>query len=110
MTDVIPSSSFVLEAIDEAGSPVTQFNGDYTVEQSYSAAGLADEGVDEMDQHCLTYDESIQQWLRIGTDVDAERKVVTCSADHFTEFAIVGLKVTSGSLMSEKIYLPAVMR
>jgi hypothetical protein len=38
MTDVIPNSSFTLDAVDEAGNPVTQFSGDYAVEQSYSAA------------------------------------------------------------------------
>ena len=103
MTDVIPSSSFVLDAIDETGNPVTQFNGRlHGRADRIRRGGLAEQGIDEMDQHCLTYDESVQKWLRIATDVDTERKVVTCSADHFTEFAIVGVKVTSGSSMSRR--------
>ena len=58
MTDVIPSSSFVLDAIDETGNPVTQFNGRlHGRTDVFGLQELAEQGIDEMDQHCLTYDE-----------------------------------------------------
>ncbi len=110
MTDVFPSSYFVLDAFDETGNPVTQFNGNYSVERTYAPEDLVGDGIDEMDQHCLTYDEEAQKWLKIETAVDTERRIVTCSADHFTEFAIVGVKETPESSSIEKIFLPVVMR
>lgn len=99
---------FSLEAFDEAESdgnpaPVTEFNQAFTMTLGYSDAELDGRGIDEETLGCYYFDEVDALWKPLDSQVDTDNNVVTCTADHFTEFALAG-EGASGT------FLPVVVR
>ncbi len=108
---IIALRSFSLDAFDEAesdGNPaqVTQFNQPFTMILGYTDEELAAAGVDEASLRCQYLDESDGQWKPINSQVDAENNLLTCSTDHFTEFALVAEAATATS--QTQLFLPLV--
>lgn len=103
--------SFSLDAFDEAesdGNPaqVTQFSQPFTLVLGYSDEELAAAGVDEASLRCQYLDESDGQWKPINSQVDVENNTITCSTDHFSEFAVVAEAAAATS--QTQLFLPFV--
>lgn len=98
--------SFLLEAHDSDGQPVTQFAQPYTLVISYTDEELAALGINEADLNLAFWDGSA--WVNVlpcaGCGVDTVNNRLTAVLDHFTEFALVG-RAAAG-----KVYLPLVVR
>lgn len=102
---------FLLNAFDEAASdgnpaPVTQFAKPFTLALGYSDGELAAFGLDEASLSCRYLDTATNQWQTIPSQVDAAKNQVTCTADHFTEFALAG-NVTQAT---QSLFLPVVSK
>jgi hypothetical protein len=103
---------FTLDAFDEAESdgnpaPVTQFNQPYSLILGYSDEELATKGLDEASLRCETLDAN-GQWQPVTSQVDAANNTVTCTADHFTEFALVGGEAPQAP--QNQLFLPLVTK
>ncbi|MDP9315383.1 MAG: hypothetical protein M3R24_31725, partial [Chloroflexota bacterium] len=89
---VLSLGSFSLTATEASGQPVTQFNRPYTLKMSYNPAAARAAGVDESRMSLAYWDGT--QWINMmpcaGCAIDPTTQTITISADHFTEFMIVG--------------------
>ena len=103
---------FSIDAFTETNSEgnveqVTEFDAAYTLALGYTDEELAEKGVDESTLRCQYLDEN-GQWQPIDSQVDAAGDKVLCTADHLTEFALVGDATTASD--SHQIFLPVVSK
>ena len=98
--------SFLLEARDSAGRPVTHFAKPYTLVISYTDDELVALGINEADLNLAFWNGSA--WVNAlpcaGCGVDTVNNRLTAVLDHFTEFAVL-----SGA-GERRVYLPMVKR
>lgn len=94
-----------LNAFDDAGNEVNQFNKQWTLEFGYADSELGGKSEDGL--QCRFYNEASAQWEPIQTSVDKAANKVVCRADHFTSFALVAGDPLAPSSF---IYLPMVNR
>jgi hypothetical protein len=103
--------SFLLEAHDSTGQPVTHFAQPYTLTIRYTDAELAALGIAEADLNLAFRDGSA--WVNVlpcaGCGVDAINNRLTAVLDHFTEFALLSGVPTAGD-GKIRLYLPMVRR
>jgi hypothetical protein len=103
--------SFLLEAHDSAGQPITQFAQPYTLVISYTDEQLAALGIDETDLNLAFWNGSA--WVNVlpcaGCGVDTINNRLTAVLDHFTEFAFLSgvPTVDDGKI---RVYLPMARR
>jgi uncharacterized repeat protein (TIGR01451 family) len=101
----IVGRSFILEASDPDGRPVSQFAQPYTLTFNYSDEELAASGLQESQLNLYFYDTARIRWTPImpcaGCALDTEGNSITVVLDHFTEFAF-------GT--SFQVFLPGLMR
>lgn len=103
---------FTLDAFTEANAEgrveqVTSFDNAYVMTLGYSDDEMASAGIDEATLHC-EYLDAAGEWQRIESQVDAEGNRVRCTADHLTEFALVGS--VQGADAQQQIFLPVITR
>lgn len=96
---------FTLEAFAQTSAenrvePVTQFERPYTIVLEYTDAEVS--GLNEASLRCQ-YVDANGEWQPIASEVEAASNRVLCSADHFTEFALVGDAL-------QQLFLPVVSR
>jgi hypothetical protein len=101
---------FTIDAFTETNAEgrveqVTSFDSAYVMTLGYSDDEVA--GIDETTLRC-EYLDAAGQWQRIESQVDTEGNRVLCTADHLTEFALVG-GVPDGSVQ-QQIFLPVITR
>jgi hypothetical protein len=93
-----------IDAFDPNGAEVNKFGQPWTLQFAYDDSDLG--GKSEDGVQCKTFDEGTGQWETIPTAVDMAANKAVCSADHFSEFALVaGNPVPPPSTF---IYLPTV--
>ncbi len=103
---------FAIDAFTETNSEgnveqVTEFDGAYTLTLGYTDEELAEKGIDESTLRCQYLDEN-GQWQPINSQVDPAGNQVACTADHLTEFALVG--DTTSASDSHQLFLPVVSK
>jgi hypothetical protein len=88
---------YTLKALTDATSSVSSFNAPVTVTMNYNSGDLS--GLSESSLWIYRYDGS--QWYALDScNVNTSAKTVTCTTQHFSDFAIFGQQqstVTSGS-------------
>ncbi|MEM7535130.1 MAG: hypothetical protein AAF639_23340 [Chloroflexota bacterium] len=82
--------NFIVNATDDSGGEVNQFNKAFSFEIAYTDEELANAGISEDELQCYFLDEANGEWVAISTEVDATNNIIICSTDHFTEFAVMG--------------------
>ena len=81
------------------------------MQQRYSddevnAAGLLEETL-----QCQWLDETTGQWQPVTSQVDVANNILTCQADHFTEFAITGAaQPTRPEGQNHRLFLPVAVK
>ena len=85
------SYGYDLNATDENGSEISQFNSNITIESKYTDTMIDDSTVtDENELMVGYYDDSTGAWIELNNcSVNEDENTVTCQVDHFTKFAIV---------------------
>jgi len=95
--------AFTLQALDQSGQPVTQFNTPVTLLLEYTDAELAERGISEDTLNVAWWDGAA--WVNLlpcaGCGVDTVNNRVTVLVGHFSEFSLTG---------SAQIFLPTVTR
>lgn len=97
---------FILEAVAADGTVHDQFEQPYEMQQRYSDEELAAAGLSEETLQCEWLDETINEWKSVTSSVDTANNILTCQADHFTEFAVTG--DAAPVEMNHTLYLPVV--
>jgi hypothetical protein len=97
---------FVLEGLNEDGELVDTFDAAYKMELAYTDEELRNANLDESSLQCTWFDETENVWKPVQSTVDAANKIVTCQADHFTQFALAGETVQAG----HSVFLPLLKR
>jgi ELWxxDGT repeat protein len=104
--------SFMLEARDSAGRPITQFAQPYTLTISYTDEQLAALSIDEADLNLAFWDGSA--WVNVlpcdGCGVDTVNNRLTAMLDHFTEFALFSGELPAVGDGKSRVYLPLTQR
>jgi hypothetical protein len=104
--------SFLLEARDSAGRPITQFAQPYTLTISYTDEQLAALSIDEADLNVAFWDGSA--WVNVlpcdGCSVDTVNNRLTAVLDHFTEFALFSGELPAVGDGKSRVYLPLTRR
>jgi len=100
--------SFLLEARNSAGQPVTQFAQPYTLVISYSDAEIAALGINEANLNLAFWNGSA--WVNVlpcaGCGVDTVNNRLTAVLDHFTEFALFSGELPAAGDGKMRVYLP----
>lgn len=99
---------FTLEAVGENGEAVDNFAADYAMQLPYSDEEVQNAGLDEATLRCQWLDETTNEWQPVASSVDAANNLLTCTADHFTEFAVTG--DAQAGTMSHRLFLPTVTK
>ena len=81
---------FNLDAVNEAGTKVVQFDKTYLLIVHYTDEELAAANVPEESLQLAYWDEEKQEWVLIPTAVEAENNVAVGVLNHLTEFALWG--------------------
>ena len=96
----VQSFTLTAAAVDD-GAPVTQFGANYTLRIDYTDAELAALNLTESTLQVIFWNGTA--WVNVPTQRDATSNRVTATANHFTEFALVGTG-------PNRVYLPFVRR
>lgn len=104
--DMISLRLFTLVGRDADGNEITQFSKEYTIEFSYTDAELEAAFIDEDTLVCMYLDNLDNQWKPIQSSPNPAGNKVTCSVDHFTEFALAADMPT----VAPGAYLPLLSR
>jgi len=99
---------FTLEAVDENGETVDQFGAAYNMQLPYTDEELQQAGLQEETLRCQWLDETTGEWKPVQSSVDMVNNILTCQADHFTEFAVTG--DAKPVEMANTLFLPVVKR
>lgn len=100
---------FILEAVAADGSVYDQFEQSYEMQHRYSDEELAAAGLLEETLQCQWLDETTNEWKPVTSSVDTANNILTCQADHFTEFAVIG-DTLQPTTPANQIFLPLVTR
>ncbi|MBX3014932.1 MAG: hypothetical protein KF832_25650 [Caldilineaceae bacterium] len=100
---------FTLEAVGENGDTVAQFGTAYAMQLPYTDEELQEAGLDEKTLRCQWLDETTHEWQPVASSVDSEQNILTCQADHFTEFAVTG-DALMAELPANQLFLPLVTK
>lgn len=81
-----------MAALNAAGQPLTQFSQPLILVVEYTAAQLAERGLDEETLGLMYWDGD--SWMSVlpsaGCSVDKVNNRLTAQLEHFTEFALTG--------------------
>lgn len=99
---------FTLEAVGENGEAVDEFAAAYAMELPYTDEEVQNAGLNEETLRCQWLDETTGEWKPVASSVDLANNVLTCQADHFTEFAVTG--DAAPVEMTNTLFLPLVTR
>ena len=99
---------FTLEAVAENGETVEQFDAAYAMQLPYTDEELQDARLQEETLRCQWLDETTGEWQPVDSSVDTVNNVLTCQADHFTEFAVIA--DAAPVEMNHSLYLPVVTK
>lgn len=97
---------FRLVATNSQGDAINQFEANYNLEVSYTDADLAKLGINENTLKLYFFDETTDQWILIGTTLDAPTNKAVGALDHFTDFALLGDPVAQPTMRS--LFLPLI--
>jgi hypothetical protein len=105
---IFAGKSFQIEATDNNGNPVTNFNSAFTMEIHYSDADWINAGIGaESTLNLAFWDVNTSQWTELlpcdGCALDIMNNAMTIVLDHLTEFALLGEA-------RYKIYIPLVLK
>lgn len=79
---------FVLNATDDAGTEIHQFDAPIELTVRYTPEVLQAIGLPVADLSLFWFDEDAQQWLPIPTTNDPDAQTLTATVDHFSSFTI----------------------
>ncbi len=99
---------FTLEAVNENGEAVEQFAAAYAMQLSYTDEELQAAGLQEETLRCQWLDETTGEWQPVESSVDTVNNVLTCQADHFTEFAVIA--DAAAVEVNNALYLPLITK
>lgn len=107
-SSIFAGQSFQVDATDNNGNPVTNFNADFTMQIYYSELDWVHAGVAEETALNLAYwDENTGQWIELlpcdGCTLDTQNNIITIILGHLTEFALLGEARYT-------VYIPLVLR
>lgn len=100
---------FTLEAVNENGETVDEFAANYAMHLPYTDEEVQNAGLNEETLRCQWLDETTGEWQPVTSSVDTANNILTCQADHFTEFAVTGDTVQPAAPTSQ-IFLPLVTK
>jgi hypothetical protein len=100
--------NFRLNAVNDQGAEIKQFDKSFTLELRYSVEDLEKAGITEESLQIAFFDEESDQWVLLETEVDTEAKIARTTLDHLTEFALWG--EVDETVKTYPIFLPVLNR
>lgn len=86
------SIGYVFSALDDTGSPISEFADNVTITVPYDEADLEEAGItDENDLSMGYYSASADEWQSVdgGVVLDTDANTFTATVDHFSTFAVM---------------------
>jgi uncharacterized repeat protein (TIGR01451 family) len=79
---------FVLDAADDTGADIHQFDAPLTISVTYTPEQLQAFGIPAGELRLFWFDEAARGWTPLPTSVDTEARTVSAPIDHFSVFTI----------------------
>jgi hypothetical protein len=81
-------SSFALDATDDAGAAVHQFDAPLTISVGYTPEQLDAVGISEGSLTIYWFDEQQRRWIPLPTDVDRTNQIASAEVNHFSFYSL----------------------